>query len=454
RGEEMGIWLLDTYGNMTLLHEDAPGCYDPMPLAPMTPPPVIASRIDLTDTNGYFYVSDVSKGFGMEKVDPKTIKYVRVVESPEKRFWTAPAWDGGTGQQAPGMAWDDFNNKRIIGSAEVESDGSIFFTLPADTFVYLQLLDEDGKMIQSMRSGTMVRPGETNGCFGCHESRLETPPKLDYNPIAMTKAPQELKTWYGEPRLFSYLEEVQPVFDKYCVTCHDFGEPGAEKLVLAGDRNVMFNASYRDLRTKGYVSVPGAGPTRKLEPLTWGANKSKLANVLINGHPDPKIDAKRKELGVYLDKNTDKEAFDRVITWIDINAPYYPTYGSAYRNNRFGRSPLNETQLNRLQELTGVDPIWTVSFDRPEKSVCLEKIDQSTETGKKAYKEAIDLIKQGKTNLEKVPRGENPDFRAVDPIEIEQQRKYDMFRKWEKTMRDAIINGEKIYEKDLPVIPL
>ena len=94
-----------------------------------------------------------------------------MVESPEKRFWTNPAWDGGTGQQAPAMAWDDFNNKRILGTVPVEDDGSAYFTVPADRFVYFQLLDERGMMIQSMRSGTIVRPGETVGCVGCHESR-------------------------------------------------------------------------------------------------------------------------------------------------------------------------------------------------------------------------------------------------------------------------------------------
>jgi hypothetical protein len=37
------------------------------------------------------------------------------------------------------------------------------------------------------------------------------------------------------------------------------------------------------------------------------------------------------------------------VTWIDINAPYYPTYaGGAYRNNPYGRSPLSDAELNRL----------------------------------------------------------------------------------------------------------
>nr|HPM83650.1 hypothetical protein [Candidatus Anammoximicrobium sp.] len=146
RGEEMGIYLLDTFGNEVLLHVEEPGCFDPMPLGPRPRPPVVPPRIDLSKNDGYYYIENVYVGTGMEAVEPGSVKYVRVVESPEKRFWTGPAWDGGTGQQAPGMAWDDFNNKRIIGTAPVEADGSAYVAVPADTFVYFQLLDERGMM--------------------------------------------------------------------------------------------------------------------------------------------------------------------------------------------------------------------------------------------------------------------------------------------------------------------
>ncbi|MGL6227217.1 MAG: hypothetical protein ACRC10_11415 [Thermoguttaceae bacterium] len=443
RGEEMGIWLLDRFGNMTLIHEEEPGCYDPMPLRPTSPPPVIASRIDLNDPNGYFYVSNVYEGFGMQNVEPGSVKSLRIVESPEKRFWTNPAWDGGTGQQAPGMSWDDFNNKRILGTVDVEEDGSVFFTIPADTYVYFQLLDENGMMIQSMRSGTMVRPGETNGCYGCHENRLETPPKQSTTPLAMQKPPQVPKSWYGPTRLFSYFEEVQPVFDKYCVSCHDFGEPGAEFVVLAGDRNLVFNTSFVELRSKGYVHVTGAGPSNKLEPYSWGSHKSPLASVLLNGHFNPITEAKCQEQKQGLNKEKDREAFDRVMTWIDINAPYYPTYGSAYRDNRFGRSPLNEAQLKRLQRLFGSDPTWSVSLDRPEKSPGLSKLSKDS----RSYKEALSLIEEGARLLREKPRGENADFVPVDPVEMAQQQKYDTLQEVERKMRAAIIEGDKLLEK-------
>ena len=194
----------------------------------------------------------------MEKIKRGTIKQLRVVESPEKRFWTRPGWDGGTGQQAPGMAWNDFNNKAIVGTAPVEADGSAYFAVPADKFVYFQLLDEKGMLVQSMRSGTIARPGEQAGCVGCHEYRLGT---AAYNstPLAMRRGPSTLTPWYGPPRNFSYLVEVQPVFDRHCVSCHDYGKEAGKKLNLAGDLNSCFNTSYVELRSKGLCSSRGGG---------------------------------------------------------------------------------------------------------------------------------------------------------------------------------------------------
>ena len=83
------------------MHVGGPGCFDPMPLGPRERPPVIPPRVDLAQSEGDFFVADVYVGTGMERVPRGTVKCLRVVESPEKRFWTQPAWDGGTGQQAP-----------------------------------------------------------------------------------------------------------------------------------------------------------------------------------------------------------------------------------------------------------------------------------------------------------------------------------------------------------------
>ena len=128
RGEEMGIYLLDTFGNEVLLHVEEPGCFDPMPLGPRPRPPVIPPRIDLTKSEGYYYVENVYVGTGMETVAPGSVKYLRVVESPEKRFWTGPAWDGGTGQQAP--AWPGTTSTTSGSSARRRSRPMAVLTSP------------------------------------------------------------------------------------------------------------------------------------------------------------------------------------------------------------------------------------------------------------------------------------------------------------------------------------
>jgi hypothetical protein len=429
-GEQMGIYLLDIDGRETLLHEEAPGCFDPMPLGPRTRPPAIPSRIDLSNPVGYFYVGDVYVGAGMEKIKRGTVKTLRVVESPEKRFYTTPAWDGGTGQQAPGMAWDDFNNKRILGSVAVEDDGSAYFAVPADRFVYFQLLDENGMMIQSMRSGSIVRPGETVGCVGCHENRRTAVPH-DRLAAAMSRSPSRLSPWYGPARNFGYLAEVQPAFDKHCVGCHDYGTEAGKKLNLAGDLGLLFNTSYVELRSKRHVNVPGAGPFQVLPPKSWGSHASKLGSIVLHGHGDPAIDA-QVEL--------DQESFERIVTWIDINAPYYPEYASAYRDNQYGRSPLNAQQLGELKRLTGSTD---VNLTRPELSPCLTKL---TDRASPAYRQALAVIQAGQRQLARRPRADMPGFQLVNQTEIDQQRKYDALQRAASQARRAILRGERTYD--------
>ena len=431
-GEQMGIVLVDVFGNELVLHAEAPGCYDPMPLGPRPRPAVVPDRIDLGRPDGAFYVRDVYIGTGMDGVKRGTVKYLRVVESPEKRFWTQTNWQGG-GTQAPGMAWNDFNNKRILGTVPVEADGSAYFTVPADRFVYLQLLDANGMMIQSMRSGMIVRPGETLGCVGCHESRHSAVPNLAKK--AMGRAPDRLKPWYGAPRLFNYRTEVQPVFDKHCVRCHDFGRKGAGKVVLAGDLARSFNISYMELRRKNLVKVVGAGPPEVQMPYSWGSHASRIIKVLREGHNDLRLDA---------------ESFDRLVTWIDINAPYYPSYASAYPNNLYGRCPLNNRQLAALTKLTGKkltgqhhEPL--ISFTRPELSPCLAHLK---EKGGPPYAEALAIIRAGGQMLAERPRMDTPDAK-LHGVDADREAKYQRLDRLQAEARDAIVAGRKYYDTSI-----
>ena len=428
RGEQMGIFLLDTFGNEVLVHAEAPGCFDPMPLAPRARPVVVPDRINLAKADGSFYIYDVYIGTGMEKVERGTVKAVRVVESPEKRFWSRANWQG-SGTQAPGMAWNDFNNKRILGTAPVEPDGSAYFRVPADKFVYFQLLDADGMMVQSMRSGTITRPGERTGCVGCHENRLMGIP--NGFKAAYTRPPSVLEPWYGEPRRFNYVTEVQPVFDKHCIRCHDFGKPGTKKVTLAGDLTLGFSVSYMELRRKNLVRVPGAGPANVLMPYSWGSHASPLAQVLRKGHNNVKLDP---------------ESFARIVTWIDINAPYYPEYASSYPGNLYGRSPLDGKQLGRLSKLTGLtlgrqSHTPQISLTRPELSPCLSRIANRDSA---EYREALAILQAGKAMLAQRPRMDMPGAKLLG-VEAEREAKYQRLARLEARSRESLRSGGKFY---------
>ena len=450
--EQMGIFLLDVFGNEVLLHTESPGCFDPMPLAPRRRPPVMTARVDWSEKTGAVYVADVYRGTGMKRVPRGTVKTIRVVEAPPKRHWTRPGhhWHVDT-HQAPAMNFNCTNNKRILGDAPVEPDGSAYFEVPADRFVFFQLLDGDGMMVQSMRSGTTVQPGERIGCVGCHEDRLSGAPSGEV-PMALGRPPGKLKPWYGPAREFNYLSEVQPVFDKHCVRCHDYGEDAGRVLNLAGDAGLVFNTSYLDLRTKSpirwhadrpdepkpLVKAVDDGPPQVLPPYAWGSHRSRLVDVIRSEHYEVKLD---------------RENLDRIITWIDLNAPYYGSYASAYPDNLFGRSPLDDGQLAQLAELTSV-PLNArnvgaelngsqISFTRPELSPCLAKLDKNSQ----AYQEAREIIHAGQATLAQNPRVDMPAFRLVSHQDRCRQDRCEMLAQAETRSRKALATGQKHREK-------
>ena len=442
QGEQMGLYLLDVFGNEILLHTEGLGCFDPMPLGRRPRPQALPTRRDFADQPGSFYVMDVYQGTHMAGVKRGVVKSLRVIESPEKRFWTSTVW-GGQGIEGPAMNWHDFGSKRILGTVPVEADGSAYFEVPSDRFVFFQLLDENGMMIQSMRSGTMVQSGERASCIGCHEERRSAPPAnratgsaSTAQPLALRRSPSQLAGWHGPAREFNYLTEVQPVLDKHCLRCHDFGTEGGKVMNLAPDRDLVFNTSYNELWRKKFIRAVGAGPPEVQAPYSWGAHASKLGQTLL-----------RK----YKNELTPDE-FDRVVTWMDLNAPYYPSFASAHPQNLAGRSPLNDPQLGRLEQLTGI-PLRQlaghesnrgpqVSFDRPELSPCLAKL---TDKSAPAYQEALALIRAGQTALTKTPEADSVQFQAC-PTDQWRQEKYAARQQQERRNRDAIRQGEKRFE--------
>lgn len=418
---KMGLYLMGRDGTEEILLEGDHSLFDPMLLEARFKPRSMPSMRNDAEKTGRFYVQNVYEGTHMQGVEPGVVKYLRVVESPEKRTWTSGGWYG-QGEQAPGMNWHSFENKRILGEVPVEADGSANFVVPSGTYVYFQLLDKDKKMVQSMRSGTMLMPGETNGCIGCHEDRLSVPVPSG-NPTALKKKPAQMNGWMGkDPVTFSFMEQVQPILDKRCVKCHDFDPADRNKLVLAGDKNPFFNAAYINLYVKKEVSLIGGGPAEIQKPYAWGAHPSNLTCVIDGAHHGVNLSVREKEV---------------LYTWMDLNGVYYPVYESAFDTTLAGRSPLYNHELVELRNLTGVDLFAQngfgrkltaqVAFDRPEVSPCLDAI----RSDKEKYKRAVEIIRMGQKRLKQTPRGDIE--RELVPCE----RHKAQLRKYAERLKDA-----------------
>ncbi|MGN1409993.1 MAG: hypothetical protein ACI4XJ_07430 [Eubacteriales bacterium] len=193
------------------------------------------SMVNYASDAGTFYVSNVYEGPSMEGIAVGTAKYLRVVELEfrSSAIGATVAWGSGSSDPfspiAAGTgAWDI---KTVLGVVPIEEDGSALFKVPANKTLYFQLLDENGCVIQTMRSWTTLMPNETFSCVGCHEDKNIAPTVSGTTTLAMKKGVQNLQPdlWmesdhdpYSDADTvgFSFLEEVQPILDESCVVCH------------------------------------------------------------------------------------------------------------------------------------------------------------------------------------------------------------------------------------------
>lgn len=509
---KMGVYLLDIYGNETLLYEDSSSmsCFDATVIQPREEEIDTSDRRNYNDKTGSFFVQDVYEGTHMEGVERGTVKTLRIVESVDKKYISqsqATSWSG-EGAQAPGMNWHSFEAKRVIGEVPVYEDGSAYFEVPQDVFVYFQLLDEDGKMIQSMRSGTLVQSGEMTGCVGCHEDRRTAPPTTtgqetpmalkanvevvpnpDYaegsnlpktiavnTPDVPQKRIFDAETGtdklvdYNDPEYFeeytdlptmNFLTEVQPIFTKNCLTCHGYENPEAN-LTLVPDRDIIFNAAYINLwvdRNKtgvpfeNLVGAVGGGDSRFYTAKTWGSYVSPLVSKVFDDETHSKLltDAEKR----------------RIAEWVDLNGTYYGDYSTNYGYNQAGRSPLTAAERTALGDNRGYG--WSslqlntfdraIYFDNPEKSPILKGL-----TGA-AYDEALAIIQTGLNRLRTNPDVDWKGLTTVpgntalsinpfkmNKIDTWRTEKVALYDAMEAANRQAIVNGIKKYDRDYEAV--
>jgi hypothetical protein len=235
--------------------------------------------------------------------------------------------------------------KKTLSVINVEADGSAMFEVPAMKPVFFHALDREGRVVQRMRTFAQFMPGEVQGCTGCHLDRnTSVPLNSSINRTIALKKPMQMMNgapWKEHPSAFSYPEQIQPIWDKHCISCHN-AKTHPKNVDLSGDRTDLFNVSYDNLVRDGANQNPsktGASPEEfphiyvsyipsyngsehrymakeYFRPKAWGSYKSKLADLIYADHPD-KDGKKRIEL-TDLEKRT-------IYCWIDYNIPYYQT---------------------------------------------------------------------------------------------------------------------------------
>ncbi len=327
RKDALGLYLLDRFGNRELIYRDPEiGSTNPIPLRARPTPPVLASMLtDNAPPMGTMVVADVSEGLGgVPRDHVKALRIVQIFPKTTNVANTPPV----------GLAGEE-NARAVLGTVPVEPDGSAHFNVPAGTPVLFQALDKDGFAYQTMRSLTYLQPGEHTSCVGCHEHMMSAPVRPQSHLLALQRRPSEIDPgpWGGRP--FSYVEVVQPVLDRHCVTCHG-GEKTEGELVLTGELASEASRCYTELLTQaGYPQHRAATAAHAfnrsyIELMTRknlvprfaqrdqvqvtppggeiGALGSPLMKLLRAGHEDVELS---------------DEELRRLALWIDLNAIFY-----------------------------------------------------------------------------------------------------------------------------------
>ncbi|GHT25775.1 hypothetical protein FACS18942_01670 [Planctomycetales bacterium] len=299
-GGMFGLYLVDRFDNMTkIIDSPTDSFFQAIPLKERTRPPVRMDNTDPSQKTGTMFITDVYEGGGLKGVPRGTAKSLRI-------FAYHFGYRKSGGHESVGMvsSWDI---KRILGTVPIEEDGSASFNVPANTPISIQVLDKDGRAIQLMRSWTLCMPGEQQACIGCHETPLEVTPNKRVS--AGGKPPRDITPWYGPARPFGYEAEIQPLLDQKCISCHNDGNKTARNMLSFEAHNTgnwQTDTSYAALNPFTWRPGPESD-LDMLPPMDYHASVSELVQMLKRGH-----------YGVQLDK----EAWDRIYTWIDLNVPY------------------------------------------------------------------------------------------------------------------------------------
>ncbi len=364
----MGLYLVDRFDNFTLIAENAEGLYcDPIPFMARKRPPVIPDRSRPGMKTCSVHIADIYNGPGLAGVPRGTVKKLRLFSYHYNFHKTgghsSTGWvDGyrnGKRQNPHERVESSWDVKRILGTVDIEEDGSCCWEMPCNTPISLQPIDEQGRAVQLMRSWVVGMPGERVSCTGCHEdnrSSVQTRRTIADEKYFKGQIQQIRPVDADGVRPWGFANELYPVIQKYCLGCHGEAsrapiakadQGGAKEVkvgrftdyVLSGKRLVMDSAenAYRMLHP--YIRRPGPESEEKmLTPMDYHASTSPLIQMLQKGHYGVKLTSRD-----YL----------KFFEWIDLNAPFYgnwaPPPAMDGKKDKFLKALVPDQEARRIE---------------------------------------------------------------------------------------------------------
>lgn len=305
----MGIYLVDIYDNIVLLAEVNDGLLvEPMPFVARRRPPVLPDRTDPRQKNCTVHVADIYNGPGLAGIPRGEVKKLRLFSYHYNYHRT-----GGHSKVGLDRVESGWDVKRVLGTVDVESDGSACFEMPANTPISVQPLDANGAAVQIMRSWIVGMPGERVSCMGCHEDNRSS--VSTKRTIADKKPIQKIRPVDADGiRPWGFENEAWPIVQKYCLSCHGSDTAPLRKADQGGAENKGLRLKMADAKEAyrllhPYVRRPGPeSETSVTTPMDWHASTSPLVQMLLKGHHGVKVSP--QDMIVFY-------------TWIDLNAPWY-----------------------------------------------------------------------------------------------------------------------------------
>jgi len=299
--------------------------HEPRPIQSRPREVVVPPRVEPRESVGRMVLSDVYRGRNMEGVKRGDIRKLLVLESLPKPV----NFSGGPDM----LTWlGTFTLERVLGTVPVEADGSAYFEVPANRQVFFVALDEKDLSVKRMQSWCGVMPGETIGCVGCHEQRVQTPRNQSQGStlLALQRKPSKIEPFAGLPDVVDYNRDVQPIFDRHCVKCHDYTKREG-RLILTSDRGHEWSHGYFNLFAHRQVA-DGRNGVGNQSPRTLGSSASALL---------------KKADGTHYDSRLSPQEWRTLWMWIESGATYAGSY-SVLRN-----PPQRDVAARALGEVLG-----------------------------------------------------------------------------------------------------